>query len=169
MSEVFKVRFDGREWWAWHQQPIRRLWLYGSRQQAVSGLGDWTHAFSTLHAATTLSEWPSVVERVEELPPEPPAGTVLWDEDDVACVRDHDLWTRYSLDGDSTGLGETLTWRVLSRKHGPLHPYPRAAREEIERLTARIDGALRYVANPGNWSALDQRPTDLDKTLRGES
>lgn len=133
MSDGYRVRFDGREWWACREHTDDRVTLYESEQDAremvlIGGLGEFT-----LPA--------HMVERIEDdLPPEPTEpATVLFDRDDVTWRRVVFLDPRH-WSGLLGGRWEVLTWGDLIRERGPLHPYPKAARDEIERLTAQRDG-----------------------------
>jgi hypothetical protein len=130
MSEVFRARFDGREWWA-------TLSDGGGAVGEVADmlLGDCERpGFGAVQAFSNLTVPAHMVERVEETPPEPKTpGTVIYDADDVAWQRDHTTalpWRSFSRSGR-----DDRDWRDLKR---PTHPYPRAAREEIERLTVHL-------------------------------
>jgi hypothetical protein len=148
MSDVFKARLlgdkvEGRWWWA---MPV------GSRPDAPSRgdaiyLTDPARVSDSPPDATSVSycssyEVPAhMVERVEDIPPEPTEpGTVVYDREGVAWQRDQTVtlpWRMFSRSGR-----DDRDWRDL--RH-PLHPYPRAAREEIERLTAERDEATAEV------------------------
>jgi hypothetical protein len=136
MSDVFKVRFDGLEWWARDAfeemaPDYQRVLLW----PLVAGAPPEKHVGPSLCVPAHL------VERVGDIPPEPPVGTVLWDDDDLAWVHER---------GAGGGLPEwwspkVTMWSNWHALRHPLHPYPRAARDEIERLTAKVAEGQRLV------------------------
>lgn len=175
MSDVvFRARFDGREWWAIEGVTTNVVGLWFDRVAVGDGL--------------PMYRVPKrMVERIEDLPPElTEPGTVVYDRDDVAWMRGvAGLW--HAVHPDKTWETE---WPDLTRERGPLHPYPKAPRDEIEalqehvltlqdnissvrderdELQRRIEDALRYVDDPGNWSAYDTRRHIIAKKLRGDS
>jgi hypothetical protein len=154
-SDVFKARFDGGEWWAQSgNYKDSRIDLFADRSDLEVVLG----AYMTVPA--------HMVVRVEDIPPEPTEpGVVMYDREGVAWLRaergdDKAMgnWTSplaTDLLPASMRAGDWVRWPTLVRERGPLHPYPPAAREEIERLTAQLADARnagtdiaeeRYVA-----------------------
>ena len=143
---------------------------FGAVPQGIAGQRCALFTDQGAYVAEVPTDW--LTPAPEPEPEEPTAPGAL--------VRDGrgELWVFNPIPGSAHPEWDSLSGR-LSESWGDLvRPVTiiladpaevEAARDEIERLTARIDGALRYVTNPGNWSALDQRQTDLAKTLRGES
>jgi hypothetical protein len=78
------------------------------------------------------------VKRIEDIPPEPRDARVLYDRDDTPWMRNESL-------GRWVSRHSAESYRTLVRDRGPLYPYPRAAREEIERLTAKVAEGQRLV------------------------
>jgi hypothetical protein len=147
MSDVFRARFDGLEWWA--------------REDLDSGVALFTSREPGIMASYRVPA--HMVERVEDIPPEPTEpGTVMYDRDDVSWRRNTgDEWS-----GIPVNEFNFHAWPTLVRDHGPLHPYPRAAREEIERLTAERDEAAGEADSEGRHvTALQER---IDRALAVE-
>jgi hypothetical protein len=135
MSDVFRARFDGLEWWARDAfeemaPDYQRVLLWPLVAGSVP---------PEKHVGPSLCVPAHMVERVEDIPPEPTEpGTVMYDREGVAWQRGPAGW--YGTDG--SGGTVRSNWHAL--RH-PLHPYPRAAREEIERLTAKVAEGQRLV------------------------
>jgi hypothetical protein len=138
MSDVFKARFDGREWWA---TPYPEA--VDTRVELRPGAADK----ATQHIMEPSLIVPErLVERVGDIPPEPPVGTVLWETEELRGELDEDVaWVheRQGIGGRGDWWSPCLeTWSRWRELRHPLHPYPRAARDEIERLTAERDAAI---------------------------
>lgn len=128
MSDVFRARFDGREWWA--------------RDDLDSGVALFTGREPGIMASYRVPA--HMVERIEDIPPEPTEpGSVVYDRDDVAWrigdigAGDGVRW-RCCVDDYELSPSPWQTWPDLNRERGPLHPYPKAARDEIEALRGQV-------------------------------
>lgn len=138
MSDVFRARFDGREWWAEvgayasTAEPYRAD-LFITRDMVSEGLNP------------TYTVPAHMVERVEDLPPEPTEpGTVLY-FDKATAIRKDGAWL---ICLPPSWVWASLEWSVLIRTHGEPHAYPRAARDEIEALrddTRRLDDTVEQL------------------------
>jgi hypothetical protein len=146
-SDVFKARYRGVEWWAREVDAIapdlRRahLWPRVAEVPPHDAMGP------------SLVVPFDDVERVEDIPPEPRDARVLYDRDDTPWMRNESL-------GRWVSRHSAESYRTLVRDRGPLHPYPRAARAEIERLTAERDEATAEV------TAESTRFAEVERLLR---
>jgi hypothetical protein len=157
-GDVFKARLlgdkvEGREWFARegvqdYDQAVVYLFPTDPHETAT-----WARYAVPAH----------MVERVEDIPPEPTEpGTVMYDRDDVAWQRDNTVtlpWRMFSRSGR-----DDRNWRDLKR---PTHPYPRAAREEIERLTRELKVAERGWLRGGD-RAVDASREALKQKRRAD-